>query len=84
LRIKPNLTQNAAISFLCVFDDHEEKIQELALKASVNFDVQVIRELSLLTIRHFNETIKKQLIDEKKVLLTQQTAETLQVVLKDY
>lgn len=80
LRIKPNLTQNAAISFLCVFDDHEEKIQELALKASAIFDVQVIRDLSMLTIRHYNKDVIKQLIDEEKLLLKQQTRETIQVV----
>ena len=52
LKIKPNLTQNAAISFLCVLDDRPEKIEKLALEASELFDITVSKELSLLTIRH--------------------------------
>jgi aspartate kinase len=82
LKIKPNLTQNAAISFLCVMDDHDEKIQELALRASEVFDVQVMRELSMLTIRHYTEDVIKDKIDETRVLLKQQTNETVQVVLR--
>ena len=81
LNLKPNLTQNGAISFLCVIDDHHEKIQTLASEASRIFDVQVTRDLSLLTIRHYNQQTIGQLTRDKKILLQQQTAETLQALL---
>ena len=80
LKLKPNLTQNGAISLLCVFDDHAEKIESLALGASDIFDVQVTKNLSLLTIRHYTEDDLDRLVKEKKILLKQQTSETIQVV----
>jgi aspartate kinase len=83
LKVKPNLTQNGAISFLCVLDDYGEKIEKLALEASSLFDVQVIKGLSLLTIRHYNEIILQNMIKEKSILLRQQTPETIQVLMKN-
>ena len=81
LHIKPNLTQNGAISFLCVIDDREEKIEKLALGAAAELDVQVKKGLSLLTIRHYNAAVMDKLINGKTVLLRQQTKETVQFLL---
>ncbi|HEY6504195.1 MAG TPA: aspartate kinase [Chitinophagaceae bacterium] len=83
LKVKPNLTQNGAISFLCVLDDRAERIEKLALEASSFFDVQVLRGLSLLTIRHYNESILRSMIKESSILLRQQTPETIQVLMKN-
>lgn len=80
VKVKPNLTQNAAISFICVMDEHNEKIERLALEASALFDVQVSRDLSLLTIRHYTQEILEVMIGTSPVVLRQQTKETIQVV----
>jgi aspartate kinase len=80
LKFKPNLTQNAAISLLCVVDGHEEKIGLLAHTAADLFDVQITKGLTLLTIRHFNEAIVKELCSDKTVILQQQTSETIQLL----
>ncbi len=80
LKLTPSLTQNGAISLLCVFDDHAEKIESLALGAADIFDVQVARNLSLLTIRHYTSDVLNKLINGKKILLKQQTRDTVQVV----
>lgn len=82
LHIKPNLTQNAAISFLCVLDDRAEKIEKLALEASAFLDVEVIKGLSLLTIRHYTKEVFEKLTEGKKILLRQQTPETIQLLLQ--
>jgi aspartate kinase len=82
LKIKPNLTQNGAISFLCVLDDRTEKIEKLAFEASELFDVTVMKNLSLLTIRHYNTGILQRMIKETSILLRQQTPETIQVLMK--
>jgi aspartate kinase len=82
LKFKPHLTQNAAISLLCVVDDHAEKIEQLAHEASKLFDVQVIRELTLLTIRHYDQQLLKELCDDCEIILQQQTPETIQVVMR--
>ena len=81
LRIKPNLTQNAAISFICVMDERPEKIEKLALEVSDIFDVQVIKDLTLLTIRHYDEEVVDKLTTGKTILLRQQTAETVQLLM---
>ena len=82
LNIKPNLTQNGAISFVCVMDDRSEKIEKLALEASSFLDVQVTRELSLLTVRHYTKEIFEKLTEGKTTLLRQQTPETIQLLLQ--
>jgi aspartate kinase len=79
--IKPNLTQNGAISFVCVLDDWSEKIEKLALEASDILEVEVMKGLSLLTIRHYNEQILQKMISGKAILLRQQTPETIQVLM---
>lgn len=81
LKFKPNLTQNAAISLLCVVDNQSDKVENFALRTSDFFDVQVQKDLTLLTIRHYNDTILQQLCGTRDVLLKQQTPETIQVLL---
>jgi len=82
LKIKENLTQITAISLLCVVDDHSEKIEKLGLAASEHFEVQLIKGLTLLTIRHYQENIINDLTKEKCCLLRQQTPEIIQVLMK--
>jgi aspartate kinase len=82
LHIKPNLTQNGAISFVCVLDDRTEKIEKLALEASSFLDVQVKKDLSLLTIRHYTQEVFEKLTKERNIILRQQTPDTIQLLLK--
>ena len=82
LNIKPTLTQNGAISFVCVLDDRTEKIEKLALEASAFLDVQVVKGLSLLTVRHYSKEIFEKLTEGKTILLRQQTPETIQLLLQ--
>lgn len=83
LKIKPALTQNAAISLLCCFTYRELKIQELAAKASEIFDVQVQKDLALLTIRHYDEQTISDYVTGRTILLTQKTKEIIQVLMLD-
>ena len=57
LKVKPNLIQTGAISLQLCLDDHEEKINQLANECSILFDVQLEKQLNLLTIRHYNVEI---------------------------
>lgn len=82
LHIKPNLTQNGAISFVCVLDNKAEKIEKLASEAAAFLDVQIVKDLSLLTILHYTHEIFEKLTNGKTILLRQQTPETIQVLLK--
>ena len=82
LKIKPNLTQNAAISFTCVMDDKTEKNEKLAFGVSEIFDVQIKKDLTLLTIRHYNNEIVDKLTEGKTILLRQQTTDTIQMLMQ--
>jgi aspartate kinase len=82
LKIKPNLTQNAAISMICVLDDRKDKIEKLALAASEFFDINVTKGLTLLTIRHYTTDVYDKLTVGRKMLLQQRTNETVQALLR--
>lgn len=80
LSIKPNLIQTGAISLQLCLDDRSDKIEQLAAAASSIFDVQVEKDLSLLTIRHFNNELLETMMSDKHIILKQQTPETVQVL----
>ena len=81
-QLKVNLIQNSAISFsVCVddnFNNFEKFLNELKLKYLVSFDT----DLTLYTIRHFDEEALKKVEDNREVLLKQLNKETVQIVVK--
>jgi aspartate kinase len=83
LRIKPNLTQNAAISLMICIDDIAEKTEKLALKLSSIFDVQIQKNLTLLTVRHYNAETVSTLSRDPEIVLEQRTKETVQMLTKE-
>jgi aspartate kinase len=82
IKIKPNLIQTAAVSLVVCLDDRPDKIEKLALSASVMFEVAVEKGLSLLTIRHYKEALLQELTEGKQVVLRQQSEDTVQVLLR--
>ncbi len=80
LKYRPNLIQNTAISLLCCFTDHPEKMGKLASAAAAYFDVEVEKGLQLLTIRHYDEKTINKLTEGKDIILLQKTTETLQAL----
>jgi len=82
VKIRPNLSQNGAISLLCCLDDKPEKIEKLALAASEIFDVQLQKNLTLLTIRHYTEEKINALTKGKSIVLEQKTTDTIQVLMR--
>jgi aspartate kinase len=83
IKIKPNLTQNAAISLFVCLDDIPEKIEKVALKASEIFDVQLEKNLTLLTIRHYTGEFLNKLTENKTIVLQQKTMDTIQLLMRD-
>jgi len=83
INLKPNLTQNGAIGFICVVDEHPEKVEQLAHEAGHLFHVQVERNLTLLTIRHYNAEIISELCKDRIIILQQQTRETIQFLMQE-
>ena len=83
VKVRTNLSQNGAISLLCCLDDRADKIEKLALAAGEFFDVQVQKDLTLLTVRHYTDEVIAKLTAGKKQVLSQKTADTIQVLLQD-
>ncbi len=83
IKIKPNLTQSGAITMLCCFDNITEKIEKLALAASMIFDVQIEKNLTLMNIRHYNKRLIEKLTADKTIVLEQKTIDTIQVLIKN-
>jgi aspartate kinase len=81
LHIKPNLIQTHAVSLQLCIDDRQDKVEKLALAASNEFDVQVVKGLTLLSIRHYNNETVEKLTEGKTIELKQQSAETIQMLL---
>ncbi|MEO9209781.1 MAG: aspartate kinase, partial [Ginsengibacter sp.] len=66
----------------CV-DDIPEKIEKIAQQATGLFDVQLQRNLSLLTIRHYSPKGIDEFINGRKIILEQKTIETVQLLLAE-
>ena len=81
-KIQPNLIQTGAINVQICLDNHIEKIDRLASETSAFFDVQIEKDLQLLTIRHYQTAIFEELTKDVNMVLTQKTKETIQVLYK--
>ena len=82
IKIKPNLIQSGAVNLQVCVDDKPEKLDKLASAASEIFDVQIEKGLTLLTIRHYNDDSLSAFTEGKKIVLKQQSKETVQVLMK--
>ncbi len=82
LKIKVNLIQNAAISFVACIDNKEEKVQQLVQVLSKDYKVFTNTDVSLLTIRHYTPEILFDLTKSRHILLEQKTRQTVQVIMK--
>jgi aspartate kinase len=70
------------VSILLCLDNKEDKIERLATSAAEIFDVQVEKGLTLLTIRHYTESLLAEMTKGKTIELRQQSPDTIQVLLK--
>jgi aspartate kinase len=80
LRIKINVMQTAAISFVACVDFHTQKIEHLLDALKEHYDVKRNENVFLFTVRHYNEAILQTELANRNVLLTQKTRQTIQVV----
>ena len=81
--IKVNVIQNSAISFTVCVEDKFNNFETLNQELSKNFNVSFDENVSLYTIRHFDEKAAQSVINGKTVLLQQVNLETMQIVTKE-
>ena len=82
-KMKVSLIQNSAISFSVCVDDKFGNFNELKNLLSKKFKVSYNENVSLYTIRHFDENAAKMVEENKDVLLKQVSRETMQIVTKE-
>lgn len=82
-RIKVNLMRNTAISFtICVKQD-QDKIDRLIKALKQNYTVEIDEELSLMTIRHYNEDVVNEMKSKKMILFEERLENMIQMVVKN-
>jgi aspartate kinase len=83
LHMRPNLIQNGAVQLMAVFDEHPEKIGQLAAAAEEIFDVNVQPNLTLFTIRHYTQEAIDTYQGNRPTILVQQSPDTVQFLFKE-
>ena len=81
-RLKVDLIQNSAISFSVCLDNKFGGLRTILDELEQKFKVVCHEDVSLFTIRHFNDAAVKSLQNGKSVLVEQRGKETVQLVVK--
>ncbi|UOX34649.1 aspartate kinase [Flavobacterium sediminilitoris] len=82
-KLKVNLIQNSAISFSVCIEDKFNNFNDVKSILAKKFKITFNENVSLYTIRHFNEDAAQIVETNKTVLLKQISRETLQIVAKE-
>jgi len=80
--IKINLMQNGAINFSICVDENTEKLDRLRNMLSRKYEIKYNTGVELLTIRHHDPQILRQITAGYEVLVEQRTRSTLRMVLR--
>jgi aspartate kinase len=81
-KMKVDVIQNSAISFSVCIDNLYNNLEKLLQHLKAKFNVTCNDNVSLYTIRHYNDVAIKELEKDKTVLLKQLTQGTVQIVTK--
>lgn len=82
-QLKVNLIQNSAISFSVCVEDNFKKFRHFLDEMESLYRMEYTENLSLYTIRHFNEDARKKILERGVPMLTQINKETLQITIKE-
>jgi len=82
-KLKVNLIQNSAISFAVCVEDKFGNFKDLNAILSKKFKVDFTENVTLYTIRHFDEKAAHTVEENKTVILKQVSRETMQIVTKE-
>jgi len=80
-QLKVNLIQNSAISFSVCIDDKFNNFEAFYKELKTTFKIEVLKEVDLFTVRHFDEQAVASIEAKGNSLLTQVNKETMQIVL---
>ncbi len=78
--MKVNMIQNSAISFSLCIDDKFNAIDRLIQDLKRNYTIELMKNVSLYTIRHYNTNAIEEITSKYEVLVSQKMKETAQLV----
>jgi len=81
-QIKINLMQNSALSFSILVDENQEQLTRLLSHLANDYIVKYNDNLSLVTIRHYDDATIALVTKDKESILTQKTRQTIRIVLQ--
>ncbi|MCX7862796.1 MAG: aspartate kinase [Bacteroidales bacterium] len=81
-KIKVNMMQLSAVSFSICIDYDDRKIPYFLSRMKEKYDVVYNTNLTLITIRHYNQHAIDEMIQDKKVLLKEISRKTARIVLR--
>jgi len=76
-----NIMQNSAVSFSFLADEEKVRLDELVARLSKDFKVHYNKNVELVTIRHYNDEIIRNIVKDRKELMTQKDRQTIRLVL---
>lgn len=82
LGIHINLMENSAISFSFCFDKDDYKMSKLFERMSPDFLLKYNEEMTLITIRHYDENTIRKLSEGKEIILEQRSRNTLRMIVR--
>jgi aspartate kinase len=80
-RIKVNMTQNTALSFSVCVNHDERKMTALCEELETEYNIEIISDLKLLTIRHGNEKIIEEFTKNRKIYLEEKIRSNVQIIM---
>jgi aspartate kinase len=80
-RIKVNMTQNTALSFSVCVNHDERKMTALCEELEIEYNIEIISDLKLLTIRHGNEKIIEEFTKNRKIYLEEKIRSNVQIIM---
>ncbi len=78
--LKVNMIQNSAISFSLCMDDKFSRIDQLIKDLKIKYAIELVEDVSLYTIRHYNSKAIEEITSRYEVLVSQKMKETAQLV----
>jgi len=82
-RMRVELIQNSAISFSVCVDNKFNNLEELLTRLREKFKVTCYEGVTIYTVRHSTPAEIRALVEEKEVLLKQESKETVQLVINE-
>ena len=75
------MTQNTALSFSVCVNNEERKIKTLCDELDSEYNIEIVSELKLLTIRYGNEAITDNFTKGRKIYLEEHIRSNVQIIM---